>query len=129
MVFRTNLKTEAEAHAREVGDAAVCVGRVTVREDNPSFDGRALGELANLFSDGVVVTRVRRDATTRAVWPDYTLAFDDRLLLVGDGHALGAGAACFDKTTAEDLLCDTASFFFARLVNNHPPPPPRNHAL
>jgi len=94
----------------------VCVERVTVRVDNPGFAGRALSEFAGLIPDGVVVTRVRREGVTRAVWPDYTLALNDRLLLVGDGRRLGTAAACFGKTTDEDLRRDAGPLGSRRLL-------------
>lgn len=118
-LFRINVKKETEEHARSLEEDAEEVARVTVLVENPGVTGKALADMAKLFPDGVVVSRVRRGETTRAAGADYVLEPGDKLLVVGGAQHLDAVAACLGRIVDEDLTRPTGPLCNQRLLVTH----------
>jgi putative transport protein len=94
----------------------VAVARLTVHVDNPGVVGKALTELAELFPDDVIVSRIKRGERTRVVPTDYVLAQGDKLLLVGEAKHIQTVAAFLGTVSDEDLKHQTGPVCAQRLL-------------
>ncbi|MDR1497900.1 MAG: hypothetical protein LBS59_05765 [Puniceicoccales bacterium] len=118
-LFRINLKTEMEAHERSLEEGVEEVARVTVLVENPGVAGNTLTNMAKVFPDGIVVSRVRRGGITRAAGLEYVLEMGDKLLIVGGVQHLTTVAACLGRIVDEDLTQRTGTLDNQRLLVTH----------